>query len=389
MQDSPLAILLYIATTMLISRLMIYLVYCYEFRDFNFTNFITKFNVFDANWYIRYIDGITDNIKLISTGPINGDGQAWWAFFPFFPTLIASIWSLIGKCLNVYCVGMFVNTVLFCTSEFFAYKYILLTRKNEYIAYLYITFMSLGLYTFYFFALYSEALFLFLLVFCFYFLEKEEYIKMGLAGALMSATRNYGVMFVFVILIKMLQRYIKIANLTNNGNVVLAFANFTKECILNSRLVLGTMLIPLGLFTYMSFLSYCTGDGFAFVHVQRAWARNAKGIIVNIFDGVARNFPPTFRSVAVVIILCVMIYFLFTEKRIEEFALPFIILILSGSTSLSSIPRYMVGSFTFVLGFCDIYAKMNKVAKIMLGILIVAFELILIKNWFAHNSLLI
>lgn len=100
-------------------------------------------------------------------------------------------------------------------------------------------------------------------------MKSEKYILMGITGALASATRNIGVMLVFAIAAKYTMDFIGFqGRKTIGGYFGTSFKNY--------KLVLGTALIPFGLFAYMAFLGYRMGDPLAFVHIQRAW-----GIVVD------------------------------------------------------------------------------------------------------------
>ena len=68
---------------------------------------------------------------------------------------------------------------------------------------------TFGAYSFYFSILYSESLYLILLLITLFALERREYLFMGLAGAFLSATRNTGIMVVFAVGVKVIMNYIE------------------------------------------------------------------------------------------------------------------------------------------------------------------------------------
>lgn len=68
---------------------------------------------------------------------------------------------------------------------------------------------TFGAYSFYFSILYSESLYLILLLITLFALERREYLLMGLAGAFLSATRNTGIMVVFAVGVKVIMNYIE------------------------------------------------------------------------------------------------------------------------------------------------------------------------------------
>lgn len=89
---------------------------------------------------------------------------------------------------------------------------------------------------------------------------------MGIFGAISSATRNTGVMLVFAIIPYVIVKYIN-----QKGENKFSIKDLFFYVIKQPKLVFGTCLVPLGLFVFMLFLYFKTGDGLAFVHIQRAW----------------------------------------------------------------------------------------------------------------------
>ncbi len=79
----------------------------------------------------------------------------------------------------------------------------------------------------------------------------------------------------------------------------------------------------------------------------------------------------------------------FRNGSYVEVVFPLIILGLCSMTRLISIPRYLIGSFTMVLGFSDEYMKKDICGKCIWGALVFAFETVLIKEWLNHNGILV
>ena len=52
------------------------------------------------------------------------------------------------------------------------------------------------------------------------------------------------------------------------------------------------LLAPLGAFVYMAFLNWWIGDGLAFIHVQRAWARAYGSPVTFVWDALT-DWPKT------------------------------------------------------------------------------------------------
>ena len=392
--SKPAIVFAYIFFVFLISRFSMYVMFYKATGNHSLHDFIISMNKWDCGWYKWYITNIADNLNILSAQPAP-NGQAWWAFFPLYPSLVAALWKIFGhdNVDNLYYIGQSLNTIFFFIAEYFGFKYILLTRRSTFSAYSYITFMSLGLYSFYFSIIYTEALFLMLLTLCFYFMKTKKYIAMGVAGALLSATRNAGIMFVFVVLIDCLQEYItedltfdkthKILSIMKNLRV------FVMKYIKCPELILGTCLVPLGFFSYMALLSKITGDGLAFLHVQRSWGKNTNGLYLNMKQAFYYSFPPSYLSIATLIVILIIIITCVRQKRYYETIFSVIILLASASSSFDSVPRYAIGCFTLVAAFSDEFSHFKPINKIVIGLMIMLYEIILIRYWFFNSPLMV
>lgn len=378
-RNNDLSIVLLILVSFIVSRIVMFGVYLHSFGEApTFIDWLHRINTFDVTWYTQYVYSILGRETFIDYGT----GQTIWAFFPLDPLIIAFFMKISAMKADIALVAFIVNSSFFMLSEFVAYKYIMLTRKSYSSAVIYILLMTFGPYSFYFSIFYTESLFILLLTLCYYFLKKKKYLLMGVCGALLSATRNVGIMFVFVILADCIVEYISEKKIKKN------FGDFVKTYVLKENLILGTALVPMGLFSYIAFLTYKVGDGFAFLHVQTAWARGDNALFWAAKHGIISVFPAEFLGVMLVISLSIIAYAIFHNRRVVEMVLPVIILLLSATTILQSVPRYMVGCFTVMLAVTDIYKNMSKTAKVILTIVLLAFEIILIREWDSHNAML-
>ncbi len=220
---------------------------------------VPSFN-WDSGWYHSLIEGgYADHPNQHEAGD-----AANWAFFPLMP-IIVRLCSF-GGFFDYGVTGYFVNSMIFVFALVVAYKYIMLGNGKASLAVKFAVFMSIGPYSFYFFSLYTESVFMLLTLLFIYNLRQERYMTMGLVGALLSATRVTGVMMVFAVLIYIIQKHIR----EKQGG----FRDFIKNTLSSHRLILGVAVIPLGLFLYMAYLQFKVGDSLAFMHIQKAWGRS-------------------------------------------------------------------------------------------------------------------
>jgi len=371
--DTAFAICL-ITVSILLSRGMMYLWFAFFHGSWEFSLFIQKINIWDAGWYRSIaLELYTDH----ANDPVTG--QAGWAFFPLFPVIVHCVYQITG--IDVNYIGSFFSTVLLGMAELAGYKYIIMTRNSVKQGIGYIYFMSFGAYSFYFSALYSEALYLFLLTCAFYFMQKEHYLKMGMAGALLSLTRNTGIFFCFAILVHRIKKY--------RESTDRSFAGFVKETVCNDRLILGTMIVPLGFFSYMVYLKYKVGDAFAFMHVQRAWWRENIGVIRVLGGELFDRFPPGYLGVCFLLGVYLLVMLIWKHRRAEEAVLPLITLALAAASSLGSTPRYMAGSFAVVLALTDEWIGCTKWNQFFICAGMFLFETMCVNAWLDGSLLLI
>lgn len=363
-----------IIISLLLSRTFMYFWFAYDQKSLDFNLFIQKMNIWDSGWYRTigaelYSDQANDPVT----------GQAAWAFFPLYPVIIHFIYIITKIDMNY--LASFFSTLLLGMAEFLGYQYIKMTRNDSRQGLLYIYFMSFGVYSFYFSVFYTESLYLFLLTCAFYFMQKGEYLKMGMAGALLSLTRNTGIFFCFVILVFWIKKYYK----KPGGSI----GGFVKETVCNYRLIAGTMLVPLGFFSYMVYLKYKVGDAFAFLHVQKAWWRQNVGMANVVGGQLLSQFPPGYLGICFLISVYFLTLLILKHRRPEEAVLPVITLIIASSSSLCSVPRYMVGSFTVVLAMTDEWKGCTRLNRILIGILLFVLEIICVNGWLKGSVALI
>lgn len=368
-------VILIIISLAVLSRLSMYLTYIVGKGVLFQSNgsFFDSFNIWDAGWYRSIIEmGYNTHYN------VNIDGQANWAFFPLYPMIIKLIHIVIP--INTNVLGSIVSTIFFIGLLIMSYLYIIETRKNFKEGLFFIIIMTFGVYSFYFSLLYTESLYLFLLVTSLYFLHKRNYLLVGIFGALLSATRNMGVMLVFAVAVQYLCDYF------NNKKSIKSFFSDTLK---NTNLILGVSLIPLGLFLYMSYLWKLVGDPMAFSNVQIAWAKKISNPISNLISAFTKGGGLAVSYLLLwVVFTFVCILWLVVKKRYAEAVLGMIFIIIPLSTGFQSLPRYIIGSFVYYLAFSDIVIAINK--KFLNRLIIIGFslsEVFLMILWFRASNL--
>jgi len=240
-------------TLMLLAGVLLrFLAYASHHAAPSFPGFAHAMCVWDCAWYgdIALHGYQTHPENLNFGGPA---GIANWAFFPLYPMLVAAIGRLLP--LDPAILGAIVSPLL-------TYGAVLAARPlfngDERAHRLFAALLLAGPFSFYFATLYSESLFLLLTVLAFVALERRNFLAAGLWGALLSATRTVGVLFVFAL------AFAALRELRRDG-----WRTVTRR----PDLILSLLLVPLGLFAFMIWLYGATGDALAFLHIQRGWDR--------------------------------------------------------------------------------------------------------------------
>lgn len=364
----------YIVVSVLLSRFIMYIWHGIIMESWNLDLFFARLNKYDAGWYA----------KIVNYGynlPPLQDGQANWAFFPLFPLIVRLLHRIMP--IDIWILGSSVSTIFLAIAMVVLYKYIILTREDEKVGKVIVYFYCFGVFSFYSSSMYSESLYMLLLISCYYFMKREQYVKMGICGCLLSMTRNTGILFVFAILVYWIQKF-------RSESTDKSIKAFVTKTLYKYNLILGTCLVPLGLFSYMIYLKMTLGDALAFIHVQTAWWRENGNMLRNFWNALFENFPPSYLGVSALVVLILIGILLFKHKRIDEAIMPLLIFFISGSSSLGSVPRYMWGSIFVLLTFTDeIMSVKRKYIRIICYASSFVLELSFLSGWFHENSLLI
>jgi hypothetical protein len=339
-------------------------------NEINGTNdsFVDLINRWDAGWY----HGIVENGYMKEpSGHEKGDA-ANWAFFPLFP-LSVRFFSIIAS-LSTAVSGVLLSTIFLFVATVFLIKYMTLTRTYS-VGMFTAILLNFGPYSFYFSSTYTESLFVMLIAITLYCCHKQKWLSAGVAGALLSATRPTGVLIFFTVAIFMIGR-------VRTGEK--KWKDSFKEFIQNEKMILSLLLVPLGLFVYMFYLYFLTGDIFAFKHIELAWGRENGNPLVHLFNSF-RGSGSSYLGIWAILGLLAALY-LALKKRFEEAIFVFLCLAIPLMSSMQSIPRYVWGSLMFVIALGD-WASRHDVRKWMVIALAASLNIGLLFLWFAGHNL--
>lgn len=200
-------------------------------------------NRWDSAWYVQIAERGYGWKKAVGTSPT--------AFFPLYPLLIHVVQSITRR--STDSVALLISNLAFFAALLYLWRLTAweLGKDAAGRAILYIAVFPTALF---FFAGYSESLFLLLTVACLYHGRREQWVLAGIFGGLAAATRVTGVLLI----VPLLWQY---------G----WSCNFSLRRVRPS--ILALLLVPAGLAAFMAYLAWAVGDPLAFSHYQAAWQK--------------------------------------------------------------------------------------------------------------------
>jgi len=290
-------------------------------------------------------------------------------FFPVYPLTIVFVAKFLGGSFkSLAASGLLISNISFLVALIGLWKLIKLDYKKD-IARLTILLLLAFPTSLYFGSIYTESLFLALVVWSFYFARKGKWISAGILGALLTATRVVGLAIVPALLVEAyLQRKEK-----KKLNLI--------------PIATGILLSVLGIFVYMFYLNKATGDPLEFFHNVSIFGQQRSSNLVILpqvfyryFFKVLPNINYSYFPVVFVTYLEIITALVFLGLVIASFfklrlsyafylAIGYIIPTLSGS--FSSFHRYVLILFpAFVLSAVWLSKREKRIKVIIFAILI-------------------
>ncbi len=316
------------------------------------------------------------------------------AFFPLFPFVILhGIKLLLGGHFNGLFWGLLVSNLatlgLLIIWFAFVKKF-----KNAEIAWMSLFVMLVFPTSFFLGALYTESLFLLLIVGAFYFAEQNNWRAAGLLGLLASSTRIVGVFIVPALLIELFRKEFNLAICKKTWQKSRDYQK-TVECTYQEIIlfsqhnwwkIIWLCCGVLGTLFYMIFLDVTFKDPLYFAHVQASFGSGRNTEVWTMYPQVlyrsvkilltARPFNFRYWSYVQEFLagtIGLIAIFLSSRKvRLSHlfFSLgAFIIPTLTGS--FSSMPRYVLVCFPIYMLIAQLLHKHHKVAIVWFAVSIV------------------
>lgn len=173
------------------------------------------------------------------------------AFFPLFPLLVHVVGGITGR--SYATAGLIISNLCFLGGLIYLWRLAdwEFGRQAASRTILYISIFPTALF---FFAGYTESLFLLLTVAAFFHLRRGDWLIAGVLAGFASATRVTGILLA----VPFIYEYARSVNFSMRR--------------LDAR-VLSIALVPCGLLAFMAYLQVVVGDALAFTHSQAGWQK--------------------------------------------------------------------------------------------------------------------
>lgn len=270
-----------------------------------------------------------------------GFGLGEEAFFPLYPFLIRifgqTVWA-----------GLIISNLAFLVALFGLYRLIKIDYKEK-IAKLALILLLLFPSSFYFGSVYTESLFLALVVWSFYLAKTQKWVWASILGIFASATRVIGILLL--------------------------------PCLAMKKRSPWLLLVPFGLIAFMIFLQQTTGNPIKFLHALPGFGeqRSATPIflpqvfyryVFKILPSLNYNYFPVvfttwleFLVGGLFLVLSLLSFFRLRLDYSLFLALGYLIPTLSGS--FSSLPRYVAVLFPAFILMASWFAKISRPLKVV------------------------
>ena len=301
--------------------------------------------VWDSGWYLNIAQ---QGYSAITGATINTINQANYAFFPLYPALIAGLGKLIG---NYYIAGIIISNISLIIACSLLYE-IVSREFGKKIAKLSVKYLFLFPVAFIFSGIFSESLFLRLVLASFSFSQQLKWWKTGLVSSFTTLTRPMGIFVAIPLIFEYLEhRKFKIKSIRLD---ILAF---------------GLPVISMFLFVY--YIYGLTKDWLALLNVQVGWGRiGLYNPLLVLWGGLhASEFNIVFSAIFTVLAIILLVVG-YKKLKLSYTLYSVILLSIPLLTSVESMPRYILVIFPIfiILGLISCSRKIDVFLSVLLGI---------------------
>lgn len=278
--------------------------------------------------------------------------QANYAFFPLYPLLIKAFSYLFG---SFYLAGLFVSNLCLLLSAFVLYKLVKIDYSEE-LAKNSVKYLFLFPTAFIFSGLFSESLFLLLLLSTFYYARKNNWLAANFAAFFLVLTRPLGILII----------------------LPLAYEYFKSRDFKFKKIDYQVLYLSFGFIALTAFLLYLnnlTGNVLNYFKTQSlGWGHVTSNPLQIIFQGIFTKDIFRFLGTLIPLIFLSILVLKFKKIRVSYLitaALLFIFPLTTGLVAVNSMLRYILVIFPFFIALALV--SKNRTAE---EILIISLALL-------------
>jgi Gpi18-like mannosyltransferase len=290
-------------------------------------------------------------------------------FFPLYPILISFTSKLFGSKTaydtSEFFTALLLSNIFFLLSLIFLYKLLLLDFKEK-VARSTLLYIILFPASFFFVSVYSESLFLLLIILSFYSARQKNWLLASIFGLLVGATRPLGIAIIPALIFEF-------------------YKGEAQDKKLFFRKILPLLLLPLGFIAYMIFNFFRNGNALHFLKGQTELG-NSRSITALVFPlqtmyryikilltvpHIQYEWWIALLEIISFIFALLLIYQVWKKLRTSYFIFSLIsFLIPTFSGTFSGLPRYILVLFPLFVALALVKNRFIKSVYLLLSILL-------------------
>lgn len=320
---------------------------------FHSNDLLSLWGNFDTGWYLKIA---REWYPVFNVASANATFEQY-SFFPLYPALMRIFYLALN--VDPFITGLIISNLSLLIAGLFLFRIVKLFYDDQ-VAKISVACVYLFPVSFIFSGVFTESLYMALLLGCFYYSLKEKWLIAGVLGFFLSSCRPIGV-FIFI---PLLFNYLK--------NI-----NFKLSAIKPDFLIL--FLIPAGILPFMVQNYLITGDPLMFAH-NPAWSGYLKNPFQNLWEGLTNSFF-TLRFLAYYTLGFLIIWIIsFRHLSVAMNIIIFYSVFIPLSYGLMSMPRMILAAFPFFVMMGSIAVKYR--IQLPLLILLTFIQCYLAVCWF-------
>ena len=291
-----------------------------------------------------------------------------FAYFPLYPAIV----SLIGNAVRVphVYIGIAVSVLSLLGAAYYLYKIVKLDFEER-TARTTILFLAIFPFSFFYQAVYTDSLFLFLSTASFYYARNKQWLLSGVFGYLTCLTRIAGVALPIALLVEWL-----IENKVTIKNLQAKVSPFFKTIFLT------LLLTSLGFISYLVYLQVFHGNFLLFQKSFSAWQQSSIVFPPQVFFRYLKILVSVDKTqfvywIAVLELVCTLLYsglayYTARKIRLSYGVLMFLIILIPSFTgTFAGMPRYALHMFPIFITIAFLLNKYPRYKKVVVALSLV------------------